>query len=239
MLTHPMLKATVASIVTIFLGGSGATYAFPQKQPLPEAKVKQNSAYNEFRSFLTNAVKNPDYWVSYEMEMPDHPTMMVEQWLKGEKFRIDTQVQGTMARLYRIGEEITNCIAQGSNWTCLRMPSLDQMKAPGIQGMDNLEDIQDNPQNYRNQITKVGTRMVAGETTTCFKVNELENNGSWLSCYSNNHGIPLYMEGQHSEGTWKMTATDFQLSVQNSDFSLPAQPQSIPGMPNGFQMPNR
>ena len=44
----------------------------------------------------------------------------------------------------------------------------------------------------------------------------------------------MYMEGQQSDGTWKMTATDFRISVQDSQFSLPAQPQSIPGMPSGF-----
>lgn len=234
MLKHPLLKTAVASVMTVVLGGSGMSVAAPDNTPFSVTYRKQNSAYEEFRSFLMNAVSSPNYWVSYQMEMPDHPSLNVEQWLQGDKFRIDTQVQGTTARLYRIGDQITNCIAQGSNWTCFRMPSLQQMTAPGMQGIDNLEDIKNNPQDYRNQITKTGTRMIAGERATCFQVNDAENPGSWLSCYSNQHGIPLYMEGQHSEGTWKMTATDFRLSVQESDFSLPAQPQSMPGMPGGF-----
>jgi hypothetical protein len=36
-----------------------------------------------------------------------------------------------------------------------------------------------------------------------------------------------------------MTATDFQTAVSDRAFALPAQPQSLPGMPNGFPMPNR
>lgn len=238
---HLIIKVAVASLLTIFMGGIGETDAsrLPQDKLLAQTNVKENNTYEEFRSFLMDAVSNPNYWVSYQMEMTDHPTMMVEQWLKGEKFRLDTQLQGTTARLYRRGEQVTNCLAQGNTWTCFRLPSLNQLTGPGIQGLETLEEIKNNPQAYRNHITAAGMRVIAGETTTCFKVNQLETRDPWLSCYSNHHGIPLYMEGQYEEGTWKMTATDFQTSVSDRAFSLPAQPQSLPGMPNGFPIPNR
>ena len=220
----------VASMATFLL--AGVTNA----SPLSPDSVKQNTTYEELRSFLTNAMGNPNYWVSYEMEMPDNPTMRIEQWLKNDQIRVDTQVQGINTRLYLLGNQAVNCISQGSGWTCLKMPSLDQMIAmvPGVQGIETLEEIKNNPQDYRDQISAAGTRVIAGETTTCFKMTEPESRETWLSCYSNNHGIPMYMESQQADGVWKMTATDFRLSIQDSQFSLPAQPQSIPGMPSGF-----
>jgi CheY-like chemotaxis protein len=230
MRTQPLIKVGIASMATVLL--AGVTNA----SPLSPDNAKQNTTYEELRSFLTNAVGNPNYWVSYEMEMPGNPAMRVEQWLKDDKIRTDMRIQGTNARLYFLGQEAISCISQGSNWTCLKMPSLDQMMAmaPGVQGIETLEEIKNNPQDYRDQITAAGTRVIAGETTSCFKMTEPESSETWLSCYSNNHGIPMYMEGQQSNGTWKMTATDFRISVQDSQFSLPAQPQSIPGMPSGF-----
>ncbi|MFB6277737.1 MAG: hypothetical protein ABEI32_16495 [Halothece sp.] len=236
-----LLKITLASVFAILCSGAWEANALASSQGklVTQAGTKQNSDYEAFRSFIKNAVGNPDYQVSYQVDMPGNPTEVVEQWLKGDKFRMDTQVQGNQARIYRVGQEVTNCITRGNNWNCFKLPNLDQVPASTVQGMQTLEDVENSPEQYRNQITKAGTRMVAGEPTTCFKVQQPEKNESFLSCYSNNHGIPLYMEGKNERGKWQMTATDFQTSVSDSAFSLPAEPQTIPGMPGGFQMPNR
>ena len=189
------------------------------------------TTYNEFQSFLRKAVGNPDYRVSYELNTPNQPTGTVQQWFKGEKFRIDTEVEGTNARIYRRENGTTTCISQGGSWNCFQMPGMGRQSTPSTHGLERLKDVEENLENYENRITKTGNRVVAGEETTCFEIEESEENESWLSCYSNNYGIPLYMEGTTEEGNWQMTATDFQASVNESDFTLPAEPQSMPNMP--------
>lgn len=236
MSTCQMGRVTVASVLIVLCAGIWQEQAqsMTPGQLGVKANAKQNTTYQEFRSFLMNAVATPNYRVSYQAEMPDNPTTVIQQWFKGDKFRMDTEVEGTSARIYRLGEQVTNCVARGSNWTCFQLPNLQQVPAPAVQGIQTLEEIEENPESYQNQITKIGTRVVAGEPTTCFQIKEPEEKDSLVSCYSNNHGIPLYMEGETPEGTWQMTATDFQNSVSDSAFSLPAPPQTIPSMPGGF-----
>lgn len=194
----------------------------------------EQSTYEAFGSFTKKAVDNPNYRVSYEIENPKGSNAIIKQWFKGNKSRIDTEMEGTKARIYQLGEETTTCMNQEGNWSCFKLPETQTIPNVGIQGRERLEDIENNLESYRNRITKIDNREIAGEETSCFRVNEAETSNYWVSCYSNNHAIPLYMKGENSEGTWKMTATDFQPSVSDDDFNLPAKAESMPNMPGDF-----
>jgi len=226
-------KITLASFVVTSLATIGQLKAAEPHEKLLVQTTEQ-STYEVFRSFIQKTVGNPNYRVSYDMELPNNPNTMITQWFKGDKFRIDTQMEGRNTRMYHLGEETTTCMNQGGSWRCFQMPQTAETPKVGTRGVEKLEDAENNLETYRNRITKIDSRTVAGEKTSCFRVDEPEENQYWISCYSNNHGIPLYMEGESSEGTWKMTATDFQPSVSDDDFKLPAEPQSIPNMPGGF-----
>lgn len=221
-------QVIIASSFMTVLGTASSVNATPNPLLVQETET---TTYDEFRSFLKDAVGNPNYRVSYQMEVPNQPKGTVQQWFKGEKFRIDTEVEGTNARIYRVDDSTTTCMNREGNWNCFNLPEMANRSAGGSEAIKKLREVEENSESYQNRITKAGTRVVAGEETTCFEIEESEENESWLSCYSNNHGIPLYMEGENSEGSWQMTATDFQTSVSEEDFKLPAEPQSMPNMP--------
>ncbi len=231
---NTIIKVSLVSLVVTSLASIEAVKASSETNEKLWAQTTEPSTFDQFRSFIQEAVANPNYRVSYQVESPNQPNLTVQQWFKGNKIRMDTEMQGIQSRMYYVGEETTTCMNQGGNWRCFQLPETAEKSIAGKQGIDKLEDVKNNLESYQNRITKIDSRVIAGEQTSCFQVEEPQNAKYWIACYSNNHGIPLYMEGENSEGTWKMTATSFQTSVSEEEFQFPAEPRSMPNMPGAF-----
>ncbi len=194
----------------------------------------QTDAYREFQAFMLKAAKTPSHRVAYRVSTSDNPRRDMVLWRQGSTLRMDADMNGRQVRLYQSGDRTTTCFSEGGRWNCLAVPNSGSPLATAAPGLAQVESARVSPESYQGRIARAGTRTVAGEPTTCFKVTEpQDNNATWLSCYSDKHGVPLHMQGQNSKGAWEMTATAFQTPVDPSAFAPPATPQALPNFPGG------
>ena len=134
-------------------------------------------------------------------------------YAKGIKKKIVAEVQGMIASVYYLPEGVFTCTNVQGQDMCFKSSATQDSTA--IVG-----DIYNNPEGY-NVVSKSG-RIIAGQSTSCFGLTKA-GSGELEVCYADS-GVTMYLQGS---GT-TMQATSYSTSVSDSEFELPATPQTIP-----------
>ncbi len=157
------------------------------------------------------------YQVTYHLtSLVNELTIQSEmtQYFKKTKSRIDT---GVKTRVYMDGKTFSMCTNQGT-WYCSssKQQSLEYGNAP--KGIELYAD--------RYHMESLPPRSIAGTTASCFRIVE-ENTTEY--CFSP-EGVPLYLKSASNtdrfEYSGEMVAQSYNLSVPDSAFDLPAEPQA-------------
>ncbi|VVB99945.1 Uncharacterised protein [uncultured archaeon] len=178
---------------------------------------------------LLSALKSASGWkVSYTITMTGSQPTYMTQYVKGtEKIRMDISAEGTETRTYMLGKDSYTCMNSGG-WTCFKFSNaVSGNDAIGLeQGMES--------DSAKYTVTADGTMLVANVPVTCYKVTSTD--GTSRYCVSA-EGVPLYIQTTSSQNgvayVTEMTATAYTPSASDSDFTLPAAAQEMPGIPSG------
>lgn len=238
-----LLIALVAAMLLFGCCGSLPQNAGPQKpgaqaggnntqQPtggndVPPVPPKQNEpAATPMDAFLSALkLSNSGWSVAYSVSVGGQTPYTMKEYAKGlDRFRVDTIMQGTESRVYKVGSDMYTCTNTGT-WVCYRYSGVAAGEDMGAlqSGLEN------EPETYT--VTLNGTMNIAGVTATCYKV--VKDGTTTRYCISA-EGVPLYisMSGGSASAT-VMSATSYSTSVSNSDFTPPAVAQDIPKIPEG------
>ena len=150
-------------------------------------------------------------------------------YMKNPKFRTDitTTVDGTAmtSRIIYADSKIYSCTDAAGSWSCF------ESEASATATSANTSEVEDNPDDYA--ITADGTMVVAGQTASCFRIVANDNSFTSRYCYTAS-GVPVYIKSEADGYVSELTATSYSETVAESDFDLPAEPGSYPGMPSGY-----
>jgi hypothetical protein len=150
-----------------------------------------------------------------------------QEYVKGANIRTDMITSSIESRTYMIGSKITSCSKAAEQWTCIALSAPSQDNAMQDDAKDNVEQY---------AVVKLPARTIAGVSTSCYRITI---NASTLVdyCYSP-EGVPLYTKTTAKGYTSEMTAKSYLTSVPDETFTLPAEPQAMPELPQGVTIPN-
>lgn len=156
--------------------------------------------------------------VEYQLTTDDQSSKMT-QFVKKNLMRTDMMAEGVESRMYVTADGVFSCMNQGE-WSCFGMK----------QGQKSYDDVVDeveaNPEQYT--IKKLPDKQIAGTTASCFRIT---TEGTVDYCLSK-EGVPLYIKSSGSGYESEMVAQRYGLSVPDSVFKLPAEPQDLSALAN-------
>jgi len=186
-------------------------------------------AKTTYRSILA-AQSTLQYKADYSMELDadgQTSSSSVTQFVKGiEMLRMDVEQDGVQVRTIKQDNDFYSCFNMQGSWTCQKstyQPSVSDQAT---------EDIRENVESY--DVEFIGTATIADVQTSCYRVTI--DDGTVEYCYSADY-VPLLIKTATDQGTSTMTATSYSRSVSDSDFEVPANAGSMPGLPEGIPYP--
>lgn len=185
--------------------------AAAQAQPSEQAKAG-------LTNLLVNKIKTYKVTYSIATSETENPASEMTMYYSGsDKVRIDTS--GTSG-----GQQMSTSlyILAGKTYICTEKPQkmcIQQNTEANPEVFTGQEDVEKNLESY--SIMPLPSRTIAAVNSQCYRITV--SGGEMIdSCYSSG-GIMLYTKTRSSE----MTAKSFTTNVPDSDFTLPAQPQSL------------
>ncbi len=198
----------------------------PTQEQLPKEQPKQEQESSSFDIFA-KANKEATYKVTYDFSssagQSTSGTMMMAH--KADNRKIATQMSQGNSEMYILGDAFYTCSDAQGSMQCFKLATTQDT------GFETMDEAADNPDDYK--VEKLATRTIAGAKAQCFRITSLKEDAVSEVCYES-HGVPLYVkttgssEGTSYEST--MEAKSFSLSVSDSEFELPAEPQDMEEM---------
>ncbi len=187
-----------------------------------QEKSQEQTALEEYLS----KGKNRGFSVTYDtMDSFAGKSGELAMYVKGDNARTDVtmEVEGDRieARQYQLAGELISCDKQ-ETWSCMIMDFGDDAGNTPL-------DMQSSFEEPDVDVTKKASRTIAGATAECFLVefgDGMFGDMSTEQCFSE-EGVLLYSEMIMPQGTIKWEATEYSLSVSDSDFEPPAEPQTM------------
>lgn len=173
-----------------------------------EIEVYDSEVFEEFIALLS---KLPNYRVNYDVTAAGQNYELIQYVYNGE-IRSDITTQGVETRTFILKSGIKTCTNMGS-WMCFDVPS-----EANEQTSNNVEEIKENPDKYRNNVISVPSQTVLGQQTSCFEVSD--NGSDYIYCLNSN-GVPLLIEGTTNGSEYIQIATNYSASVSAEDLVPP------------------
>jgi hypothetical protein len=183
-----------------------------------------DDASDEFESLFAKQEK-AEWMITYNLKYSGSGTgaeSQMSQYIKGDRMRTDLAFEGIEMRTIALPDEYINCQKQ-STWTCTKVGAVNETGENDAEQIES--DYETDPTKY--DVTKDGTKQVAGVTAQCFKVQETGSTFYARYCVSK-EGAPLYMYATSADGTSEMEATQYSTDVADSAFTPPAEPTDMP-----------
>jgi hypothetical protein len=201
-----------------------------------------DDAVDDVRSEFANAMGTAQYKVTYNVASSQGGAagdLVMTQYVRAKSgddynFRTDVTVQGIETRSYITGGVVTSCTKFGGNWNC------NEVDTNSMETSNPSADAQAAAESDA-QITRDGTKVVAGVNADCYKV--VNDDGTVRYCIGD--GVPLFVETITSQGTNTVEATSYSKTVVDSDFTPPASASAAGSgaggftLPEGYQMPGQ
>ncbi|MEM4336636.1 MAG: hypothetical protein QXG86_01380 [Candidatus Woesearchaeota archaeon] len=191
-----------------------------------EEKVyeKESTTQEDAKLSLSSIIKNKirEFKVTYVVSS-DYEKSEMTMYYKGQNHRIDFQKsaeadgENFKTSLFNINGKLYSCI-ETPKVMCYTIESSEKETST----FSASREIEENIERY--EISKLPSRTIAGVTTACYKIKAGEE--TIEQCYSK-EGIVLYIKASNYE----MTAKNYALSVADSVFVLPAEPQKFGATP--------
>lgn len=206
-----------------------------ESEPSAPAETKnEESAVDKFASLLgmkKSIAFKADYTVKVSGETAGDSTKSgtgqysmttgMTQYTKGDKMRTDTESMGYSTRTYVLSEKVYLCTNADTGWVCMEFPQGEEASQQAV------SELESNPEEYSPVAD--GTMNVAGTAASCYRLDNVQ--GFKVKYCFSSEGVPLYVK---TEGTAEgkafqseTVAKSYSLSVSDSDFSLPAEPQGF------------
>ncbi len=209
-----MKKISLIIIIAfaIFLFGCNGA----QKTTTPTSTDTQNNAENtqtevkEAPLKQLFAAKPSKYTVDYEITTQGEKSNM-KMAMDGIKFAQSTSAEMIETKSIYDGQSFVSCTNMQNTWSCYKMT----MQKPST------TDIEDQVNNGVTT-TYLGTCIVAGENGLKYEIKLNEAVDKSTICYTND-GILLQM----TTTQMTMTATKVQRSIDESMFTIPAEPKDL------------
>jgi len=172
------------------------------------------------------------YKVTYASQTTGLAPDVTTYYVKPPNMRVDETMGGTTPiSVYILNGKGYACLEDESGMACIDTSSSPETAglAESLASQINADPIEANQGQFT--ISQAASRTVLGISTTCFTASSSNGNAQTESCYSP-QGVLLY---QHTLSTLVDTgepietikqATGYSTSVSDSDFALPAAPQS-------------
>ena len=206
--------------------------------PSSSAPGGSNSVDNALMKMF-DAQSKLEFTANYKMTVSGEGGAMSTlstEYFKGKNMRTDTTFEGIESRTYIVDDVYTTCTKLSDTWKCNKVSPEDLKE---VQAEDNSKDsemqFEDDPTQF--EVSADGTKVVAGETTTCYKM-KAENVTDYTRWCFTKDGISLYVETAYEGGSSVMEAQSFSRSVPSSAFDLPAGAEVSEGIntdPMGLQ----
>ncbi len=172
---------------------------------------KKGESSNPWSDYFSKIPKLPEYKVTYEVKDSDGSVEKQTIVVKNKDFRIDSGKTST----YYVNGKAYMCMEEEENEpVCYEFDQFANDVAK------NDLDFRDNWQNYK--ITELPSKQIAGTSARCFSYSEAEI--TYELCYSKEY-VPLYTKVGSTDGYVELKATEYSVSVSDSEFKLPAEPQ--------------
>jgi hypothetical protein len=195
----------------------------PESQPAPITEKKSAIA-----DLFAKMPANIEYKVDYDFSSSGPGAAGSGKQIiaiKGKKVKTEVEIEGTKSTTFMMDDKIYTCTTATGTLACYELPKTQVDTST----TDNQEKLKENWEKY--DITELPGRTIAGAQTTCFKYANTDGTAEY--CYTN-EGAPLYIKYVAKSVTTEMTATKYSRSVSDSEFTLPAEPQTfeMPKIPN-------
>ena len=182
-----------------------------------EMDMVMDDARNALEAFFAKKDRL-EFSVTYDLSMPNVASGTMTQYFKDEAhMRVDSNILDIESQTFIVEGAITSCTNLGS-WNCIDLAEFD---VPTVSAQN---DIEENMDAYA--IVGVASRTIAGVSATCFSIAGEEF--AYEMCFSP-EGVPVYVESPTLQGDVAFTATSYSLSVTDSVFDLPAEPNELGG----------
>ncbi len=206
-------------MILVFSACKGAVDESPVKTaPEGVAPLAPSEDPTDLFKGFTSRKASLAFEVEYQLTANGVASKMT-QFVKKSLLRTDISAQGVESRVYVTADGMFTCMNQG-DWSCFTLNK-------GQESYDSaVKDVEANPENYK--IEKLPNREVAGTSASCFRIT---TEGTVEYCLSG-EGVPLYMKSTGDGYTSEMVAQRYSLSVPDSVFKLPAEPQDLSALAN-------
>lgn len=215
-----VIMVAIVSLLVIGCGGGGeeaGTTATPKGTSAPISSPAKTAATGDTLSDLLAKGQNIGS-VKYDMVMtaPGQDTMTSKVWLKGEKMKTESEVEGETSITIIDGEEEVMYVYMPDENMAYKM---DFSNAPES-AVGETEDILD----FDYEI--IGTETVDGKS--CLVVQWTDEGMTSKTWIWKDRGFPIKMEITTSEGTTTIEYKNIQfVNISDSEFELPAGVQII------------
>lgn len=208
------------------------------EQPAPEQEAEEpeqpkvapeEDASDDLAEFFSG-MDSAKWKIEYDVVTTGNAESRMEmtQYMLNDNLRMDVTTQGVEMQSFVSPEELVVCYRQGG-WSCTKM-DLGEYEKSDFEKLE--EEMKSGEAGY--QVTRDGTKTVAGMSTQCFKI--ITDDGTARYCFAES-GAPLYMHIEGGGQATEMTATSYSTSVSSGDFTPPATP-SEGGFPMGGTQPS-
>ncbi|MQC18664.1 MAG: hypothetical protein DWG80_06295 [Chloroflexi bacterium] len=179
---------------------------------------------------LAEQFANAAFRATYEVDGQSEGASISGEWQwyqdgPGDRIRIDFAAEGQSSTLITTPEEIFVCV-EGA---CISIPTGGtQLPSMGELLTGRVDEVQEAV--VTGDLSAAGSREIAGVEATCYDY-EYDAQGDRITgtvCYSDD-GVPLLIESDAPEGSFRMEATSFEDSVSDEDFAPPSPVTTLPG----------
>ncbi len=167
--------------------------------------------------------------VTYQLESDNAEEAMSGAWTwiqdnEGQRTRFEADSEGDSVIMITTPEQTLLC----SEGACFDASGAMGGTMPNIGDMftESIDDVQ--AETTSGTVRRIDGREIAGTDTECVEFEDEAEGVSGVACYAEG-GIPLFIESESSEGTFRMEATAFSTDVSDEDFEAPFPVTSLGG----------